>query len=258
MSNNKIFKHNQVNVGMPFQIKSPVTYQPPVKVNFNLKFDSEESEEFKEINYKAAGQEIINKAKVEADYIIKEALLEAKEIVSKASVEVEELKNQVLAEAGEQGYNDGLAQAQQEYENLLDVVREIKEQAQIEHKKVLDSLESDVVNTILDIARKVISRELQSKENILLLVKEAFEKCSKDHKAVLKLSEQDFEYVNENREKLVSMLERSEDIEIKKDMSLKEGGCVIETPFGSVDAGAYKKLEKIEDDFKSILEEKIN
>ncbi len=260
MSSNKIFKHNQVNLGIPFLVKSPVTYQPPVlRVNNpGVKAEPAQQEEPSEADYQAMGEEILNKAKIEADYIIKEALLEARDIISKASVEVQELRDQALQEAGEQGYNAGTARAQEEYEGLLREANEIKEQAGMEYRQVLDSLESDAVNTIIDIARKVISKELECKENILLLVKEAFEKCSKDHKAMLKLSEQDFDYVNENKEQLAGMLQRSEEVEIKKDLSLKEGGCVIETPFGSIDAGADTKFEKIVDDFEELLEEKIS
>lgn len=260
MSNNKVFKHNQVNVGIPFLIKSPVTYQPPVLRTGNpvVKADPAELQDTGKVDYRAQGEEILIKARTEADYIIKEALLEAKEIMTKASEEILELRDKTQQAAGTEGYEAGVAKAELEYEGLLREAREIKEQAGLEYKQVLDSLEADAVNTILDIARKVISRELQCKENILLLVREAFEKCSKDHKAVLKLSEQDFDYVNENKEELISLLQRSEEVELKKDLSLKEGGCIIETPFGGIDASAQTRLNKIEDDFRELLEEKIS
>lgn len=256
---NKIYKNNQVNVGVPFQVKSPLTYQRPVK-NIGLKLDVAQhiEEEQTKVDYNAIGEEIVNKAKAEADMIIKEALLEAKDIIKNASVDVENLKQQVYEEARSEGYEQGSAQAKKEYEELIREAQDIKSQAGIEYKKVLDSLEEDTVNTILDIAKKVISKELECKQNILLLVKDAFEKCSKDRKAVLKLSEQDFDFVNENKDELESMLERSEEIEIKKDLSLKEGGCIIETSFGSIDASAATKIEKIENDFKDILNESTN
>jgi flagellar assembly protein FliH len=259
LSNNKIFKNNQVNIGMPFQIRTPITYQPPVrKGNLNFNLDIDESEEVEAVNYKAMGEEIINKSKAEADLIVKEALLEAKEIISQAAIDVDELKSKVTEESKKEGYNEGITQAKNEYEQLIKEAQEIKEQAEVEYKKLLDSLESDAVNTILEIAKKVISQELKCKENILLLVKDAFEKCSKDRKVVLKLSEKDFEYIDENKDQLISTLERSEEIEIKEDLSLREGGCVIDTPLGSIDASANTKLDKIENDFMSILDENTN
>jgi flagellar assembly protein FliH len=256
---NKIFKNNQVNVGIPFQVRFPVTYQPPV-ARAALNPDAEEDglQQEQSIDYKAVGEAIINKARAEADMIVKEALLEAKDIVIKASDEMKELKTKVIEESKAEGYKEGVAQAENEYENQLTEVQELKEQVSVEYEKILESLEEDTVNTILHIARKVISNELKCKDNILLLVKDAFEKCSKEHKVVLKLSEQDYEYINENREELNKMLERSEEVEIKKDLSLKEGGCVIDTPLGSIDASAYSKFDKIEDEFKGILDEKMN
>jgi flagellar assembly protein FliH len=259
LSNNKVFKNNQVNVGMPFQIRAPITYQPPVrKSNLNFKIDLNQPDEMDDIDYKAIGDEIVNKSKTEADLIIREALLEAKEIISKASLDMEELRNKVLDESQKEGYSQGITTAKYEYEQLIDEAQDIKEQAGVEYKKILDSLETDAVSTILDIAKKVISQELKCKENILLLVQEAFEKCSKDHNAVLKLCTQDYDYVNENKDKLISMLQRSEEIEIKKDLSLTDGGCIIDTPYGSIDASANTKLDKIENDFIGILDEKMN
>lgn len=256
---NKIYKNNQVNVGVPFQVKFPVTYQPPVR-NIGLKLDFERSDEEDEqqVENSSLGEDIIYKAKAEADMIIREALLEAKDILKNASADVENLKQQVYDEARTEGYEQGLAQAKQEYEALIKEAQDIKMQAGIDYKQILDSLEEDSVNTILDIAKKVISKELECKQNILLLVKDAFEKCSKDRKAILKLSEQDFDFVNDNKNELESMLERSEEIEIKKDLSLKEGGCIIETSFGSIDASAATKIEKIENDFMDILNESTN
>jgi len=259
LSNNKIFKNNQVNVGIPFQIRTPITYQPPIrKINMNFKLDLDESDEIVNSNYKATGEKVVSKAKEEADLIIKEALLEAKEILCKAAIDIEEIKNKALYEATEEGYSTGINQAKQEYEQLLEEAQGIKELAGKEYKNILDSLEADAINTILEIAKKVISQELKCKENVLLLVQDAFEKCSKDRKAVLKLCEIDYEFINNNKDELISMLERSEDIEIKKDLSLKEGGCVIDTPFGSIDASAITKLNKIENDFRSILDEKVS
>lgn len=263
MSNNKIFKNNQVNVGMPFPIKTPVTYQPPARiVNFRAAdFTSEDVEKgdgIEKADYNVIKNEIVNKAKIEADMIIKEALLEAKDIITKATLEVEELKLQVMESAREEGYNNGILQAEEEYQNLLAEAQDIRLQAGVEYKQVLDSIEEDAVNTILSIAKKVISSELKCKENILLLVKDAFDKCSKDHNAVLRLNEKDYDLVNENIDELMTMVERAENIEIKKDLSLKEGGCIIETPYGSIDASAKTKLDKIEEDFTSVLNETIN
>lgn len=256
MSNNKVFKNHQINMGMPFPVKTPITYQPPVrKVNLTVVDldDEPEKNESDKIDTKAIREEIISSAREEADMIIKEALLDAKDILSKASSEIAVLRQQELETARQQGYDEGIARAEQEYANLLEEAQEIKNQAGIEYKQVLASLEEDAVNTILDIAKKVISQELKCKENLFLMVRDAFDKCSRDRKATLKLSETDYNLAIENEEELMTMLQMPENLEIKKDMSMEEGGCIIETPYGSIDASAGTKFENIESDLKGLL-----
>ena len=256
----KIYKNDQVNIGVPFAVNTPVTYQPPVKkVNKNVNALQEEGKKSDTADYDAISVEILINAKKEAEAIVKEAYLQAEDIRAEQSKKIEQKKKETHQNAVEEGYNDGLKQALQEYDGLIQEAKDIKQQAEIEYKKVLDSLEEDAVNTVIDIAKKVISEELNiNKHNILLLVKDAFNRCAKDRKAVLKLSDADYEYVNENKDELDNMLERSEDIEIKRDLSLKPGGCIIDTPFGCIDASAQAKLDKIEQDFKSILDDKLD
>ena len=251
----KIYKNSQINVGLPLQIKPPNFY-PNIK-QVTLKTEEEIKKEDQK-DYDALGVEIIINAKKEAELILKEAELQAEEFLEKQRAEVELLSNQAYQQAREEGFNAGLIQAQSEYTQLLEEAENIKQQAAQDYSSILDSLEEDAVDTILCIAKKVISQELQTnKENILLLVKDAFFKCSKDRKAVLRLSPCDYDFASDNLERLDQLIERSEPFELKKDISLKEGGCIIETPFGSIDASAATKFDKIEQDFKSILMENI-
>lgn len=260
MSNNKIFKNHQINIGMPFPVKAPITYQPPVrKVNLtvvNLDSDAEEAETEK-IDYKAMSEEIVSKAREEADMIVKEALLDAKDILSQASVETAALREQALQAARQEGYEEGKASAEQEYARLLEEAEEIKNQAGIEYNQILASVEEDAVNTILEIAKKVISQELKCKENLFLMIRDAFDKCSRDRKATLKLSETDYNTATENQDELMQILQMPDNLEIKKDMTMEEGDCIIETPYGSIDAGAETKFENIESDLKSLLNQTI-
>ena len=223
-----------------------------------MKPEDEIEKEDDKSDYDTMNVEILINAKKEAELIIKEAELQAEEFLEKQRAEIEHLSNQAYQQAREEGFNTGALQAQEQYEQLLKEAEDIKQQAAMDYSSILNSLEEDAVNTILNIAKKVISSELHTnKENILLLVKEAFQKCSKDRKAVLRLSSCDYEFVSQNIEKLDQLIERSEPYELKRDTLLKEGGCIIDTPFGSIDASADTKFEKIEKDFKVILEENM-
>jgi len=92
-----------------------------------------------------------------------------------------------------------------------------------------------------------------NKEVILSLIKQAFEKCSSKENVVLKVSNEDYEYVCANKDVIMGQVEGIGELDIKKDSSLKAGGCIVETPYGTIDAGMETKFKKIENAFRDVI-----
>ncbi len=245
----KIFKNYQVNVGSPFEIKSPLNFDSIKKVSLNEIEDVVEEE----IHRDQDPQELTDKAREQAQMIVEEAKREADILISTAESEISALKKTVEEEAWQKGYEDGLNAAQSEYAVLLQEAESIKIQAGQDYEKILESIENDTVEVILEIARKVICTEISiNKEDILYLIKQAFEKCSNKEGIVLRVSQDDYSYVMDNIDALRSMIQGSPEFEVKKDASLNEGDCLVETLFGTIDAGVQTKIKKIEEAFRKI------
>ena len=87
----------------------------------------------------------------------------------------------------------------------------------------------------------------------MYLVKQAFEKCANRENIVLKAAPEDHEFLVNNKDRLLSMVEGVGELEIKKDTSLKPGGCIVETLYGSMDAGIQIKMKKIEEAFRQVI-----
>ncbi len=245
----KIFKNYQVNVGSPFEIKSPLNFDSIKKVSLNEIEDVTEEE----IHRDQDPQELTDKAREQAQMIVEEAKREADILISTAESEISALKKTVEGEAWQKGYEDGLNAAQSEYAALLQEAESIKIQAGQDYEKILESIENDTVEVILEIARKVICTEISiNKEDILYLIKQAFEKCSNKEGIVLRVSQDDYSFVMDNIDALRSMIQGSPEFEVKKDASLNEGDCLVETLFGTIDAGVQTKIKKIEEAFRKI------
>ena len=247
----KVFKNNQITYGMPFQIRIPLNFQS-IQIQEN-------NDELIEISVKPEGKEnhedILRKAREEAEMIIKEAEYEALQIFEETKKEAETRVYTAEEEAKQKGYNDGLEAARELYEEIIRDVEAVKESAMEEHDKVLAGMETEIIGMVMEIAKKVIGEELElNKENMIFLVKQTLEKCSNKNNVILKVSSNEYEYIIENKNNLLSLLEGMSDIEIKQDLSLKAGACVIETAYGNVDAGAQTRLRKIEEAFMEILE----
>jgi flagellar assembly protein FliH len=242
----KVYKNYQVNVGIPFQIRNPLNIQQFQPAHIMGRKEQVEVELKEEIN----SEEIINNARQEAELIIREAQYEAMRLVETAERESNEIRASIEEEARQQGYKEGLEEVKRQYEDLMQEAEFIKEHARIEYKEVLEGIEAEALAMIMEIARNVIGTEISfNKEDILYLVKQAFEKCANKEKITLRVSADDYEYVEENKERLITMVEGLSEFEIKKDVSFKMGACIIDTPFGSIDAGIHTKLKKIEEAF---------
>lgn len=255
----KIFKSDQVSIGVPVQIKVPYSFQTTGRIDV-LSIDSKndmEDESDKEqmvISKRSSVEEIVERAKEEAETIKKVAEIEAEKILEEAVVKAETIMVSIEEEAKNKGFEKGYSEAKSQYEDLLQEADYINERAKVEYKEMMERIEKDAVNVILDIARNVIGSELSiNKESMLELVKQGFEKCSKKENVVVKVSSTDYDFMVDNKDRLLSMAEGIGKLDIVKDPSLKLGACIIETAYGSVDSGIDTKLKLIEEAFQKAL-----
>lgn len=243
---NRILKNRQVNVGNPYEI------------SFAYRQDIEDVREALEEQACAVlnddPEELLNEAREEAERQAGIIIEEARERAEKLLEEAEGKSLIIKEEARKAGFEEGLSKGKKQYEALLEEAQDVKRKAEADYLQLLGNVEADAIRMIMDIAKKVISHEMEvNSENVLLLVKQAFQKCTNAESAILKVSAEDYDYVSENRDKLVSMLGGVEELEIRKDFSLTRGACIVETAFGTVDAGIETKFGKIEEAFGKLI-----
>lgn len=245
---NKILKNYQINIGTPFQVHSAISF------NTAGEEPEPEREEQRDHEPEEIPVDIVSKAREEAELIIKEAELEAGRVLENAAKEAERALEAAAVEGWKKGYEEGLAQGKSEYEALIKEAELLREHSKAEYGEVLASMEADVAEIILEIAKKLVGDELVlNGECVLNAVREAFEKCENREGVVLRVSPDDHDYIASNRERLFSMVEDFGDFEIKKDCSLKRGACILDTSFGSIDAGLNTRLKKIEEAFRNAV-----
>lgn len=242
----KIVKNNQVTYGIPFQINIPLSLrnnqEPETEAEAEAMENAEESV--------PKPEELLEKARQEGELIIKEAELEADRLLGEARMEAEENAQKVQEEAWQKGYAEGMEAARQQNESVLAEAEEIRKSAAEEHDGIMAGLEAEAVELVLDIARKAVAGELATNRGVILqLVKEALSNCSDKNGAVLRASPADCDYIEENRDQLLAEVEGADSLEVKRDSTLKPGGCIVETSFGSIDAGVDTRLGKIEEAF---------
>ena len=244
-----IYKNYQVNIGIPFQIRSPLNLYEEDTVD-----DEDVKVEEMETSLGIDPESIVAEAREKADLIINEAKLKASMILKEAEEEANKLTNEIIENARKTGYEKGCIEGRNQYENLIKEAERIREQAKTEYKEILAGIEKDVINLSFEIAEKVLTYEIDTnKEGILHLVKQAIEKCTNRESIIIKVSPGDYDIIYQNTEKLREMIEDLGNLQIKKDLSLKSGNFLVENLYGSIDAGIETKLKKIKEAFMQVI-----
>jgi flagellar assembly protein FliH len=133
------------------------------------------------------------------------------------------------------------------------------QQALLELGKIKEEIymkaEKETVSLALAIARKIVCTEVSTnKEVILNIIKEALKKVL-DHKGIkIKVSPADLQFVKDSKLQLLDSIDAAEGIIFEEDHSIREGGCIIETNLGDIDARIDKQIQMVEEAFKSQLE----
>lgn len=207
---------------------------------------------------------IIKKAIDEADSIIENAMDEAQSKIVNANAEAERimadamdqaklLRDKSFSEGLEQGKQEGFNEGRDIAEAIIQEALEIKNQALLQYAQLLDSSETEIVDLILDITQKVLNKELESPDYIVGLVKSAIDKCTYTQQVVLRVSEDDFDYVIMQKDKIIVLCENVDDIEVKVDRSFTRGSCVVESISGNIDSSIQTQMDYIENRFRELL-----
>ena len=174
--------------------------------------------------------------------------------MAKAEEECAALRQKAEEQGRREGYADGQARGHAEYDALIAGAEATLEEARQKYRELLEGAEGDALELVLKIARKAVGEEMAAnKQNMLHLVRDAFSHCSNKEMAVLKVAPDDYDYVRANKDVLLSMVEGVGKLEIKRDLSLSSGACLVETSLGAIDASVETRLSKIEDAFRRVL-----
>ncbi len=163
----------------------------------------------------------------------------------------EEEFQEELKKAKEEAFNEGLkageAKAREEIDKSLDhklelfmtSVQKLEESAD-EFKKALEGVKSELLHAALDIAQEVIKIEVS--ENSAQVAKTLSDELMKElqsaSKITLKVNPKDHSAIVEHLGKL-------EHVEVLPDSAVSEGGVIVLSDAGNIDAQISKRFERV-------------
>ena len=183
----------------------------------------------------------------EAEAILAEAKENARRIEAESSDAVEVR----LKEAEENGYNkgrdSGYKEGKSEVERLIQRTQVILERANNKRAEILAESEQEIIDLVLLISRKVVKIISENQKNIIIPnIVQALRKIKDRGDFIIRVNLADLKLATENKKDFIQLLEGAKSIQIIEDTSVDEGGCIIETDFGEIDARISSQLAELE------------
>ncbi|HEY8528578.1 MAG TPA: FliH/SctL family protein [Paenibacillaceae bacterium] len=209
----------------------------------------------------AERNQVLRDAERLAGKILQEAREEADRLKAAAQAEIEAwwqarreedaVRTEEARRAGhEEGYREGLRLAEEEvrrqWEERLAQARELVEQAYRAKENIIAESERFLVDLACGIAGKIVGKQLaDAPELALRLIAEALSRRKEQGVITLCVSPDQFAFVHAARDELASVMDSQAELHILPDPAVKNGGCIVRSSFGSIDARVDTQLAAI-------------
>ncbi len=178
---------------------------------------------------------VLNAEEFEARSTAKDIIARAHEEAERIKVEALRFKEEVFARAREEAKADVQARAAEELAR-----------AKMQAGQVLADSERDLLALALEIARKIIGRDLERDPDLVMEIIAGCTEAARASKAmVLRVNPEDGKLLREKKPKLMELIGRSVDLSIRDDTEIERGGCVIQTEYGVIDGQIRTQFEML-------------
>lgn len=186
-------------------------------------------------------------AENQASTIIQNAKDEAAKILAEAQSEKEKIKSEAQKEGFDKGHEDGYQNGVAEVDRLVERMHKILEAVMQRRDEILQDTESQIVELIILMARKVIKIISENQKNVIMAnTLAALKKVKTRGIVTLRVNLEDVKLTSAHVKEFIQHVENVQGINVLEDSSVEKGGCIVETDFGSIDARISSQLTELE------------
>ncbi len=189
----------------------------------------------------------LQNAKDEAEKLLEEAKKNADSII----LETENNKKAIEARGFNEGFSagreDGFKEGSAEVNRLIERMHTIVEKTMEKRQEILSETEQQIVDLVLLLARKVVKVISENQKNVVTSnVIHALRKVKTKGDVTIRVNLLDVQMTTEHIKEFLERVENSQNITVVEDISVDQGGCIVETDFGSIDARISSQLHELE------------
>jgi flagellar assembly protein FliH len=156
------------------------------------------------------------------------------------------------SEAYQKGFQEGEITAREETGKKIESVMKryadsIEEISRIK-SYLYSRTEKEVVRLAIEIAKKIVGREIKADRSIIqTLVRVALSRVTEKASVTLRLNPLDYKFMMEQNDALAKA--EGCGVTLQSDNSIEQGGCLVETSCGDIDARIGEEFREVEDAF---------
>ena len=189
----------------------------------------------------------------QADEMIANAREEADAIIAEAQEQAEALKSHYEEEGKKTGYQEGLADAMNEFNAKKDELEAERQQLQAEFDEKERAMESELVDVITEVMERFFLVQFGNKKDLLLhLIDNALINIENSHEFLIKVNDENFDFLNQYKSQLQEKVGNDLQLDIIRDPVLDVHQCLIETDGGVFDCSLDVELDNLVKDLKSL------
>lgn len=186
-------------------------------------------------------------AENEAAAIIEKAKAEAAQIVAEANAQHDKIVSEARNEGFERGSQEGFEKGSAEVERLIERMHKILEAVMQRREEILQDTESQIVELVILMARKVIKILSENQKNVIMAnTVAALRKVKTRGNVTLRVNIEDVKLTTAHADEFIQHVENVQGITVQEDSSVEKGGCIVETDFGAIDARISSQLTELE------------
>lgn len=172
--------------------------------------------------------------------------IDDRNLVSRAQEEAENIKKSAF----EEGYRKGMEQANADMETFRNSFSEFMNAP----KNVFEYIAPDILEISVDIAKKIIKKEVESDPQVLVnTIVDVLKTVSKSEPKInIRVKPQAVQFIKDTLPNITYEYGIDAKVNIIADPSIEEGGCIFQTNNGIVDASIDTQLEIIKKTIEGI------
>ena len=165
----------------------------------------------------------------------------------------------ILKDARENGYKEGYEKGTFESKQQSDGLqakleadyKSMSEKLQNEYDEKYQVMESELVDTLMEVFSKVTLTIAEDKKDlVLLLIQRTLKDADANKDFLIRVSDVDYGFVMNSIDKLYDCVSLDSKIEVVRDNTLKKNQCIIETDAGAFDCSLDIQLEGLISEIK--------